>query len=877
MQTRSVSLGHIGYWAAALVIVLMGWTLYGATRDTQAAAGAINHTLEVLQSISRINESVARADAGQRGYMMTAESRFSSERDTALSQLTLDISSLRALIAHEPAQHRRLDELDQLIGKRVAIMRENAAKRVDAGKAFDPSAMFTGRGQDASGRIYALTGELKQQELQLLEQRRAEAGREYERVWQILIAAVLVSALVMVPGYIGFIAEARKRERAERKLLDLADSLPGATYQLRTFPDGGQRFEFLSPGVEALRGVDRSAAMLDFSAMWDTILEEDRPMIKQTLAKAVQDLQPVQYDFRVKQPGNALRWLRASATLRKDPDGSVLWNGYWTDVTRQRNLELELQLARESAETANRAKSTFLATMSHEIRTPMNGVFGMLELLALTRLDGEQRTTLGIVRESGRSLLRIIDDILDFSKIEAGKLDLRPEAASVAELIERVRNVYSGNASSKGLLLRAFADKRISRALIVDPVRLQQILNNLVSNAVKFTTHGEVSIRVDLVERRDGVETVRFKVEDTGIGMSPEDQDRLFTPFSQARDESALRYGGTGLGLSICRRLAEMMGGSVEIDSVVGVGTTAALMLRLPVAETHALDLGAPAAERNRAAAVGTRRTAPSRDEAKAEGTLLLLVDDHPINRMVLAKQVSALGYAAETAENGLEALERWNSGAFGAVITDCNMPELNGYELARHIRACEARNGHRRTPIIACTANALGGEAENCYAAGMDDYLAKPIELSQLARKLDLWLPVPGALAAPGGPASTLPSAASAGAGVIDSSLLALVSNGDAAVERDILQRFRRYNAEDAALLMKAFEKADMEEVAHASHRIKGASMTVGAMALASVCERLERAGRERDWPALQGAMHVFRREFERLEAHLATAETIQ
>ena len=537
----------------------------------------------------------------------------------------------------------------------------------------------------------------------------------------------------------------------------------------------------------------------------------------------------------------------------------ILYLGVRRQIAARNEAEEALVAAKEAADSANRAKSTFLATMSHEIRTPMNGMLGMLELMSLTKLDHEQRTTLEIVRASSKSLLRVIDDILDFSKIEAGKLEVCPEVASIKDVIEDVHNIYSGNASSKGLLIKRSADPQISPAVLVDPLRLRQILNNLVSNALKFTSKGSIEIKAELIERANGEDRVRFSVTDTGVGISEDNQRRLFEPFSQGDGDKARRVGGTGLGLTICRRLAAMMGGSVEMVSELGKGTTMTLVMSLPIADPKDLPkIDLDNARDLLTTTSGMRRMAPSIAQAEAEGTLVLLVDDHPTNRTLLVRQVHALGYAAESAEDGAHALEKWKSGRFGIVITDCNMPEMDGYELARCIRALEAGSGAKRTPIIACTANALDGEAEVCFAAGMDDYLVKPVELPKILKKLDQWLPIPAAV-----------TSESADVGPVDRSALAVISGGDTATERDILRDFRRVNDEDAAMLRQAVATSDIPQVTRATHRILGASRMVGALALSRVCERIEHASRASDWTTIVANMPPFHQEWIRLNAY--------
>ncbi|WP_077000859.1 response regulator [Variovorax sp. KK3] len=556
------------------------------------------------------------------------------------------------------------------------------------------------------------------------------------------------------------------------------------------------------------------------------------------------------------------------------------------DVTEQKKKEREIErlnaeLSRRSAEVeaANRAKGTFLATMSHEIRTPMNGMLGMLELLSLTELDFEQRETLGLVRESSRSLLRIIDDILDFSKIEAGKLEVRPEVVSIKRVIEEVQSIYLGNASSKGLIVRRMVDPRVSPALRVDPVRLRQILNNFVSNAIKFTADGWIDINVQWLGRNEGHEHLRFEVKDTGIGISPDDQRRLFQPFTQADgDEGRRRPGGTGLGLVISRQLAQMMGGTITLESAAGKGTTITLELSLPIAEAPA----GSDADAARPLPASARRAAPDTAQAEAEGTLVLLVDDHPVNRMLLMRQVRTLGYAAETADDGAQALERWKTGRFGLVITDCHMPHMDGYELARSIRSLESAAGGTRVPIIACTANALQGEAEACLAAGMDDFLIKPVELAQLTGRLDRWLPLPAALPAAVTPSPLAPPSSSTKPGnepgtdaaadsPIDQALLTANCVGDASVVSQVLNAFQRTCEDDSAGLRQALAADDAAQVTQFAHRMAGASKMVGARSFALACEHIERASRRGDWQAVAAGMPAFEHERTRLAAYFA------
>ncbi len=563
-----------------------------------------------------------------------------------------------------------------------------------------------------------------------------------------------------------------------------------------------------------------------------------------------------------------------------------VFRGIRQEMVARSQAEMRLVEAKEAADLANRAKSTFLATMSHEIRTPINGMFGMLELLSLTDLDAAQRTKVEIIRESGKSLLRIINDILDFSRIEAGRLVIAPEVASIRDALENTRVLFAGSASSKGLQLVVSVDPQIGPALLFDPLRLRQILNNFVGNALKFTDKGSVTVKAELIERMGDSEKLRFSVIDTGIGISQANQLRLFQPFAQADSNTTRKYGGTGLGLAISRRLAEAMGGSVTMESVPGVGTTMTLTLAMLIAQPGTLPKNeSPGGAAYAPPAASLRRAPPEASVAEASGMLILLVDDHPTNRMLLERQVGMLGYATETAENGAQALAKWQARRFGMVITDCHMPEMDGYELARRIRRLEEGGDGKHVPIIACTANALGGEIENCLAAGMDDYVVKPVELSHLQTLLELWLPFPDGGVSASPPATSAVGASNAGAAAsagedlsglpVDRSALADMSDGDPDAERELLAKFRQFNDEDAAMLRCAAAEGDMLQIQFVAHRMNGASRIIGAWKLAELCGRIEQAGRAADAAAVALGMDDFDRELGRVNGFLDTVSS--
>jgi PAS domain S-box-containing protein len=521
-----------------------------------------------------------------------------------------------------------------------------------------------------------------------------------------------------------FVADEWQRGRVVRALARSKQRLTLATEiaNINVWEMDYRNRELASEGVRPM-GSGRATYESLNADIWQGVHPADRDQAQALWDRHVEDGTPYRLVHRMMQRDGPHYWVESATEAIKDERGRIVRVvGVTRNIDDEKRAELALAKARDDAEAANRAKSLFLATMSHEIRTPLNGVLGMAQAMAMDELTPMQRERLGVVHASGEALLAILNDVLDLAKIEAGKLEIEDIEFDLEEVARGAHQAFTAQANAKGL---SFAlDIGNAQGLYRgDPTRLRQILYNLVSNALKFTDRGEIRVTALWED-----EQLVLAVADTGVGIPADRLEALFGRFDQADASTTRRFGGTGLGLAICRELAQMMGGSIGVESTLGFGSTFTVVLPLERVGDGKSSLTLPAAP-------------ALEDEAYALTLRVLAAEDNTVNQLVLKTLLHQVGIDPVLVSNGAEAVAAWEDGEWDVILMDVQMPKMDGPTAARAIRELELTLGRRRTPIIALTANVMSHQLAEYTGAGMDGHVAKPIEAARLFEALEALL----------------------------------------------------------------------------------------------------------------------------------------
>lgn len=762
------------------------------------------HSHLVINRTQRVLTLLTNLDNDLRGHLLSRNAYFKADFDQNAREMMEQLKSIQTLTVDNPAQQKRVQTM-------TALFRQKVARGQTLFEA-EGIAMGTARLDSinhylkVSDRFHQVLREAESHENVLLEARAAQNKRSANyATWSNLIGAIAAFAMIIWAIYLLFQALRNSTKLNQQ----LAESDQQTKKILEAVPvsivvvDHEGKFYYANGAAHKLYGTDQQ-----FNSYTDVLKSiqffrypggQPYPLEERPTYRALQGQAAQADDLEIRLDGKAIQVFSSSSPVY-DASGKLQYViASSIDISDRVQSQQRLQEAKEMAENAAKIKENFLANMSHEIRTPLNAILGFSDLLNTTPLNTEQKEFVDFVRTAGKSLLTIVNDILDLSKIDAGMIKLESIPFSIHLLTASIKTMFQTSAIEKDLHLKVETDPELPSVLLGDPTRLTQILLNLLSNAIKFTKHGGVTLRIEKEHETPEAVRVRFIVQDTGIGIEPEVLPTIFERFQQANDFTTRFYGGTGLGLNIVKSLAELQGGSVRVESVVGEGTQFTVELTYAIANQQ----------------TGVDEPIVSAAVAPDERLVhVLVVEDNLINQKLILQVIKRLGYQVRVADNGQKALELLQAMTFDIVLMDIQMPVMDGYETTRRIRTTLKS----AVPIIAMTAHALVSEREECLRAGMNDFLSKPFQVDDLQRLIRKYLL---ARESTDGLATQDEPAAQPSANYFVESLVAAVGN-DTDLAHELLEMYVSQTPQEVDELQMALSQNDLETVGRIIHSQK-------------------------------------------------------
>lgn len=833
----------VAFSLSIATLILIGAYSFQSATKYKSASDLVHHTQDVITEVQKILNGIQDVETQQRGYVITGKESFLELYEANIINIEKDYKNLKILVADNKKQLFLLDSIYFLITEKIQFSKKNIALNKNKGFEYAKQEVANGYGERLMREIKKKINQfIKNEDLQLSE-RLEKANKQFITTTRIIIFSICLTILILLITLYFFVIDYNRRVAYAKQLKIQQEEigklsefqnviLNGTDYSIIAASSPEGVITVFNKGAEKMLGysakemigintpaiihkfeeVEKRAKILSDELNLSISAGMDVFFIKSQLGFS--DVSEWTY---IRKDGSELP-VELSITALKDNENNIIgYLGLAKDISENKRVKEEIIRAKEKAEQAVNVKSSFLANMSHEIRTPMNAIIGFTELLAESKLDEEQSENLNSVKLAGINLLAIINDILDFSKIESGSIVLENIPFNLKDALKNIYNLLNGKAKEKHIEYNHFLDAGLPDFVVGDSIRLNQILINLIGNAIKFTEEGSVTVSIKKVEEDKKTCKIRFTVQDTGIGISEEKTSLIFDRFSQANAETTRKFGGTGLGLSIAKNLIELLGGEIKVKSRLNLGSEFSFELIYPKAEKVSL---------------------PKQNQLHVENEnigkiKILLCEDNALNQHLAKKILTKFGFDSTIVDNGKIGLEKLKTESFDLILMDLQMPEMDGYTATVAIR----KELNLSIPIIAMTAHSLVGEKQKCLDIGMNDYIGKPYTQEDLYSKICSNLPDKQLKAETVVVVANEKKQVNNDLQIINLDFLKEFSDGNKAFEKEMIELFLKQVPNDIYTLNEAFNNNDATSIKSIAHKLKSSMSIVG---LSSVEEHL-------------------------------------